>query len=233
MLRLLAQHVGVELTTGFDASGLPVWRDWEERVIDPASPRLSWFEPRYSSGLVQLLSAFATVWAELGSSISTALSFYLEASTSGSPEASIVVGSAGLDLVSWLALVERGPRLSTDAFDKLWQSDRLRLILDAAGTPSELPPELPNLSAHAMSNKWVDGPQAVTELRNAIVHPKKWMRAGSAPVPVRVEAKRLLLWYFDLALLQLVGYSGEYVPHVAAFPSGTVGSLRPVPWSKA
>lgn len=123
-----AQHVGVELITGFDDSGLPVWRDWRETVSDPASPRLSWFDRRYSSGLVQLLSAFATVWADLGSSISTALSFYLEASTSASPEASIVVGTAGLDLVSWLALVERGPRLSTDAFDKLWQSDRLRLI---------------------------------------------------------------------------------------------------------
>lgn len=228
-----AQHVGVELTTGFGDSGLPVWRDWRETVIDPASLRLSWFERRYPSGLMQLLSAFATVWADLGSFISTALSFYLEASTSRSPEASIVVGSAALDLVSWLTLVERGPRLSADAFDRLWLSDRLRLILDAAGAPSEIPPELPNLSTHALREKWVDGPHTVTELRNAIVHPKKWMRAGSTPVPVHVEAKRLLLWYFDLALLKLVGYNGEYVPHLAAFPSGTVASLRPVPWSKA
>jgi hypothetical protein len=181
---------------------------------------------------VELLTAFATSWGELGSSIPTALSFYLEASTSAAPETSIVVGAAGLDLVSWLALVERGPGLSADAFDRLWQSDRIRLLLDAAATPREIPAELPNLGTHAANQNWIDGPHAIAELRNAIVHPKKWMQAGSAPEGVRVEAKRLLLWYFDLALLRLVGYSGAYVPHLAAFPSGTVGSPRLVPWGK-
>jgi hypothetical protein len=225
-----AQHVGVELTTGFHDNGLAVWRQWRGTIVDRASPHFAWFEPKDPPELVELLTAFATSWVELGPSIPTALSFYLEANTSGVPETSIVVGAAGLDLITWLTLVERGPGLSVDAFDRLWQSDRIRLLLDAASTPREIPAQLPNLAAHAANQTWVDGPHAITELRNAIVHPKRRMRAASAPVPVRVEAKRLLLWYFELAMLRLVGYRGRYVPHLASFPSGRIGAPRPVPW---
>lgn len=225
-------HVGMALTTGFDSSDRPVWREWRETIVDRCAPRLSWLEPRDASSFTSLLAVLHRAWgSELRASIPTALGFYLQANTSSSPETALVIGCAGLELVSWLTLVEGGPRLTRDGFDKLRLSDRVRLTLGMANAQRGIPAELSELASYATENNWTDGPHAVSELRNAVIHPKSRAKAFGAPVAARLEATRLLLWYFDVLVLKLIGYEGSYLPHAVGATGAQVGALGPVPWA--
>lgn len=225
-------HVGVALTTGFDASGRPVWRDWRETIVDRSAPRLSWFEPRDPSGFGKLVAVLHEAWQELGASIPTALSFYLQANTTSSSGTALVIGSAALELVSWLALVEGGPRLTREGFDRLFPSDRIRLMLRMANATPKIPSEFSQLAAYATANSWRDGPHAVTELRNSVVHPKSRAKVLNAPGDAQLGAIRLLLWYFDLLLLNLLRYDGGYIPHTVAGPTAARrAAFGLVPWA--
>jgi len=52
--------------------------------------------------------------------------------------------------------------------------------------------------------------QALTEIRNSIVHPKKSSFSLAGEVSATYEVWVLGQWYLELALLQLFGYTGHY-----------------------
>ena len=69
----------------------------------------------------------------------------------------------------------------------------------------------------------LDGPQAITYIRNNIVHPEK--DETSIPTEVMGEAYYLGLLYLEMSLLHRLEYNGQYFDR-------RHGSLNQVPWSK-
>jgi hypothetical protein len=76
------------------------------------------------------------------------------------------------------------------------------------GIDLKLPTDLINLTQLANQQNLVDGPQAITEIRNAIVHPnpKNRHKGGGSSEKIRTEAWSVGLGYIELALLKLFDY---------------------------
>jgi hypothetical protein len=53
---------------------------------------------------------------------------------------------------------------------------------------------------------WIDAPDAVTEIRNSLVHPEHKRR--SQLERAYYDGWKLGLWYLELAILAICGYSG-------------------------
>lgn len=140
--------------------------------------------------------------------LKTALSWYVEANRTRSIESALIAAQTALELVSWIHIVEQEKTLSPEGFDKLPAADRLRLLLVLQGIPTDFTKyvsDLQHYSSHRL-RRWEDGPRAITELRNSIVHPKKRETVYHAPAKVRQQARRLTLWYLSSAILRLFGY---------------------------
>ena len=104
--------------------------------------------------------------------------------------------------------------------------DEQRALL-ALEIPADLPDRLKALHGRR-GKKWSDGPDAVTGVRNALVHPSE---KDELPEGAYFEAWQLSMWFLDLVLLRLCGYAGEYANRLAL--SRWVGQVEPVPWGQA
>lgn len=73
-----------------------------------------------------------------------------------------------------------------------------------------------------------------TRLRNWIVHPRKQGRSQLRPLSrhARFQTRQLALWYVELILLRLCGYSGPYTNRLGR-QSVRLGSEEEMPWSAA
>ena len=127
-------------------------------------------------------------------------------------EGGIILAQAALELLAWTILVQDKKILSDDGFAKLSAADKIRLLTGTIGVPLEIPSVLKGLSALAKGLNWKDGPQAVGETRNALVHPNpdKRKTITTAPSIATYECWSLSLWYVELTLLWWFGYAGSY-----------------------
>jgi len=74
--------------------------------------------------------------------------------------------------------------------------------------PPHIPDETPELQRLADEFGWKeDAPRALTEVRNSLVHPGKRHRKFKK---AHFEAWNLGLWYLEMSILAVCGYSGTY-----------------------
>ena len=71
----------------------------------------------------------------------------------------------------------------------------------------------------------LDGPAAIAEIRNDLVHGKKTHGKGAA---VQMDALRLGQWYIEMILLKKLNYRGRYVNRLALAGKST---FENVPWA--
>lgn len=119
--------------------------------------------------------------------------------------------------------------MDEQAFDSLHAVDRVRVLLFWLGTPRAIPSRYAEL-AKSLPNK-PDGPRAITEIRNTIIHPTKSNRAkrDTLSLAAIAEAWQLNMWYIELALLKLLDYQGSYFNRTQGTGSGTIDT---VPWAR-
>lgn len=204
--------------------------EWQRWVIQEWVSRDTWC-PRHARTIMQ--DMFPAVINLLGdrewhTALPLAIDFYLRANNVGEIETSMLLCHAGLELMAWMVFVVNLGQLRSNAFERLSASDHLRLLLGWARIPAALPALCEGLRG-AFSQADSDGPYAFTELRNAIVHPRKRERMPDISLSAKVEAVQLGVHYLELALLKLLGYSGEIQNrlHRARWASET----EPVPWA--
>ena len=149
----------------------------------------------------------------------------------GGIEGSIVLTQAALEMVAWHLLIEDKKICSVSGFRNLPAEDKIRLLLNYCGIPFSIPQSLPDLIAEGLAFNW-DGPLAITQIRNALVH--------GQPKPLETELNRdhsarhdtwcLGLWYLELALLKLFGFEGKYFNRVKR-ESYSFACVDTVPWA--
>jgi hypothetical protein len=203
------------------------WQHWGLPLLDEGLAEWSW-PPRLREG-VALASAwpgFLRLWIDddWQQALAAALSWYIEAARGVLIETHLVTGQAALELLAWVEIVQRRKLLTKNGFNSLPAYEHIRLLLTLSGIPLEFPDELRELNTRAAAFNWRDGPSALVELRNGVVHPDKSDRVLGIDIKIRAQAWQLMMHYLRLAFLRLFDYKGTYFEHLT-------GREATTPWA--
>jgi len=102
----------------------------------------------------------------------------------------IILSQSAIERLSYEYAVNQKNLLTMNGFKGLWASDKFRILFSSLGIPLDIPNETPELKRIASAGSWIDAPQAITEIRNSIVHPEHKQR-GNYKVVVMHEAWNL------------------------------------------
>jgi hypothetical protein len=232
----LARWAGPQLEVGYDLSGDKSFENWGFSSLANGAWRgdTSWFDERHSDLLQNVLPGFVTLWKQdiWKAALNEVLYWYVAANRIGfgvNVDSALLFTQAALECLAWTYCVLDRRMVSKDAFRQrgLRAADKLRMLASSLGLPLGIPTELKSLQAKTKKGKiWVDSMDALTDLRNGLVHPDK---DDEPPDDAYYDAWRLSLWYIDLILLRLCSYEGRYANRWRA---RWVGQVEPVPWMK-
>jgi len=222
------------LAVGFDDKENRVWESWSSPQGHWNSP-MSWFDPHHCDQLVSLFPGFIAKWKneDWQEALREVIYWYLNSNCSGlglgiGIDAGIILTQAAIERLSFEYAVEHKRLIEAEGFKKLRASDKFRLLFSSLGIPIDIPSQTPELLKLAKVTKpnWIDSPHALTEVRNSLVHPEHKPRGkfGSA----FYEAWNLGLWYLELSILRICGYSGSYSNRLVN--NKYVGTVEDVPW---
>ncbi len=225
----------IPIRWGRGRTGEVVWRKFASPVVDPWSDdHRSWFDACRGDLLTELFGPFCRKYNDptLSEPLRLALHWHRRCNTNSSGlEGSLILGMAGLELLSALIVAGKSGTMSARKHDKESSKKRLRLLLSALGLEPGVPPGHDALEAFRKNNDKCDACAALAELRNGFVHAKeKRRKIVFAPDTKKAlaEAWQLSLWYQELALLYLLGWQGEYGNRTVERMGG---ELDRVPWS--
>ena len=230
----LGRWSGVALAIGFDKDGNRAFEQWgmPKAASGSWNGSFSWFDAHHSGLLSDLFPAFYSRWKDdlWGPVIRTAIYWYVAANDRGTGigvDAGLILAQTALENLAWTYCVQDRKMVSPRAFEPrgLSTADRLRLLATALEIPTELPRNFRALRAKRGS-KWNDSADAITGIRNALVHPAKKSEFAEGSY---CEAWMLSLWYLDLVFLRLLGHDGEYANRLS---QRWVGEVETVPWGK-
>lgn len=206
--------VGVVTPSGRGAGRRVRWQRWDVTTTDEYTLHSSWLPYNIDSSLAlaRLWTGFWRRWQtpEGQSAVRTLVPIFVEAAHMKTPEARLVLDQVGLELLSWIVVVEEAGMISGEGHDKLTAADRIRLLLTPSGVDLGVPTALAELaSAAPKGSAWTDGAHAVTEIRNGAVHARKrrQMQVSSAALE---QAGRLAHNYWLRGLLRYFGYDWKY-----------------------
>lgn len=224
----------IVLPVAYDRTGRKVWEEWGERDTTGWRSIQSWL-PRFEAEpiLADVFPGFWNRWHDPAwkEPLELAIYWYLGSNkVESGVEGSIVLTQTALELLSWTFLVKERQVLDAAAFTpgKLSGADKIRLLLHTVGIPLSIPSEMGELEKVARGRNWTDGPSAFVGLRNSIVHPADQRIFMKVPGEARADAMHLGQWYIELALLYLLGHTGEYRSRVADRNQ----RVQRVPWGR-
>lgn len=194
-----------------------VWEIWRTPIVTPWSNRLSWlpkfirdgqgrFGPPQVDAILQYLDNLRK-GSRLHETIVWAIDWYTQSVESRHLETEVIVAQAGLELLSWLCLVDE---VGVEGFDRMSAADALRIALKFASVEPDVPgaaQKLFSATRKTSTARELDGPGAITEIRNGAIHPGSGDRLSD--IDVKYQAARLAERYIELLLLHRFGYRGE------------------------
>lgn len=230
----LGRWAGVALPIGFDAQENKVFERWGMRKTADGlwNGSYSWFDRHHGELLSQVFPGFMSLWTNKlwRRPLTDALYWYLGACDRRvgiGVDTGLILAQTALELLAWTYCVLDRKMVSPSAFRPrgLSAADKLRLLASSLGIPLEIPSDLSALFSKR-GRKWADGMDAITGIRNSLVHPDS---QTELPDYSSFEGWKLSLWYIDLVLLRLCGYGGKYANRLAPRSTGEVES---VPWTQ-
>jgi len=142
-------------------------------------------------------------------------------------DAGIILTQAAIERLSYEYAVKDKKLIEAKGFKDLRASDKFRLLFSSLDISIDIPTTVPELKKLAKRFNWLDAPHAMTEVRNTLVHPEHKQRGQFRSAIY--ETWNLGLWYLELSLLRICGYSGTYSNRLV---SEWVGQVEDVPWKK-
>ncbi|QFZ18506.1 hypothetical protein [Saccharothrix syringae] len=225
--------VAPAIPVGFDSGDAIVWQRWVPAFCDPARKgALAWLFESRSHDLHDLLTRAYAAFADPDREHTTRLllSMAIESNHTGRVEQRIMTAFSAIELLTWVTLVlDEG--MSKSRYDNLRAEGRLRRLLATARVPLEVDSSLqPALArfARAQAPDGVDGPTAVSRIRNRLVHPKMPRDEVHDIKGLLTDIWLLTRHYLNMLILKWLNYGGSYQTVLA--PGGWAGDTRPVPW---
>ena len=215
---------GLTLVKAAYPDGRETILEWGTAHTDPwKSGRDTWM-PTIVDGGDNLSQAFSGFWALRSDpnwmdTLFRTIDWYLN-SKRGPFHVGIILVQAALESLCHKIVGAKKNRDSTGEY----LSKAIRHI----GLCTAIPPSCSNLAVFLKNCSRVgkDGPKAITELRNDLVHAKKTYEDSAE---AQMDALRLGQWYIELILLKQFDYHGRYRNRLA-----TAGEspFEKVPWAK-
>jgi len=196
---------------GFDSSDNRVWESWSSPK-ESWSYTTSWFNTLHPEQLDNLFSGFLNRLAEKNwsDSFRECIYWYLNVNIpTQAAETGIILTQCANELLSFEYSTKERTLINVEGFTKLEASNKFRLLFSSLDIPIGISDKYPNLKKFAKQHKWEDAPRAITEVRNSIIHPNN-KKHGKFEADVVVETLNLSLWFLELSLLRLCGYSENY-----------------------
>lgn len=215
---------------GFNVNNEKLWHSFYSPDIGIRYQ--SWFPYANASKIQCLFSGFDKLWNKSESwreCLNSVIYGYIYAHTSRNftgIKSAIILAQTALERLSYQYLVIERKMISSEGMDKIKASDRLRLIFSILCIPTAISPYTPTLQKLATSQKWMDAPHAITDIRNELVHPLKKKIIDDDAI---IETWMTCLWFLELSILAVCGYTGKYVDRLMAKDNLPV--LTQVPWT--
>jgi len=230
----IGRWAGVSLPVGFDSSGNRVYERWGMPIsADGAwNSSCSWFDAHHGELLAQAFPGFLARWTDnqWREPLTHALYWYLGASDRRvgiGVDTGLILAQTALEGLAWYYCIQDRKMVSASAFAErggINAANKLRLLATSMGIPTAIPSSLKALGVRK-GKKWEDGMEAITCIRNALVH-------ADAKTPVTneayYEAWMFSLWFIDLVVLRLSGHVGKYANRMNR---RFVGKVESVPWA--
>ena len=197
--------------------GRPLWQQWGLYSTTEVDTRQNWFSAGATQECFRAADSFYTLWmmAEKREWLNLAIGLYLASNhNNGGIELALANSQILLEMLTWVALQEENTLMSNESFEKLPASDKIRALLFWLGVPTSIPEALKELIAAFPKADYprIDAPEAVVKIRNLVIHPTKTNRVRRSEISNNAiyDAWQLNLWYADLTIFKLIGYSGRY-----------------------
>jgi hypothetical protein len=142
-------------------------------------------------------------------------------------DAGIILTQAAIERFSYEYSVKDRKLIEANGFKDLRASDKFRLLFSSLNIPIDIPNSLSEIPKLARHRNWLDSPHALTEIRNAIIHPDHKRHGQDSNT--YFEGWNLGLWYLELALLRICGYNTSYSNRLVR---KWVGEVEDVPWPR-
>ena len=228
-------------TSGLFAHGLHQgnvkWVDYSDYHVDTYKAVTSW-PPRHSiGGINEAWISFSSMWKSPDDKnfLTSFIHWYVEANgLVAFSEGSIILAQTALELVYNWWIVENKAMITGKDSENISASNKIRLLLSQIGLDCNVPKALSELNKFVKTNPEIDdAPEAVVQIRNAIIHSQKEKRKklNSIHYKAKYEALQLCLWYMELSLLKILNYHGKYFNRCSN--SKYMGPAEElVPWNK-
>jgi hypothetical protein len=216
------------LSVGFDAQGNTVVEEWGLPLSMPWESPRAWFDVHNGQTLAALYPGFMKLLRDpkLGRAVSSALYWYLRSNRGGDGagvDSGVILSQAALETLTEAYLDSRKISLLPEAR----AADRLREAFRDLRLPLAIPRDCSGVYAARRKKVWRDIPEAITKVRNELIHPHRRLRIDLHNVVS--DTWNLAQWCVELAVLRLSDYNGVYGNRIRG---RWVGQVEQVPWKK-
>jgi hypothetical protein len=212
------------------------WREWYHRYHQPwQSHGPSWFDVSTGESVPELFPGFMAQWESdlWRDSLRSAIYWYIQCNRIGfGIDGALILAQAALERLAWTYVLDDKRLISVGGFRQLSAADQIRMFLTSAGVPVQIAENLPVLRKHATAHNWIDGVQAIVEVRNALIHGNPDARRrhfADGQLDLLRDAWLLALHLLELALLRICDYDGMYASRIDLPQS--LGKVVRVPWA--
>ena len=229
----LGRWIGVGFPVAAGTDGTCSFEEWGLCAINSGQWNgMSWFDSHHAELLSEVFPGFLKLWTSdlWKQPLREAMYFYVAANCRGvgiGVDTGLVLAQSSLERLAWTYCVCDRKMVSKEAFQSrgLSASNKLRLLITSLQIPTSIPVELTALTAASAAQrgkKQQDGPDAITSIRNEIVHPEA---SGEVSHECFVESWNLALWYIDVVFLRLCGHSGKYGNRLSQRWTGSIEDM--------
>jgi hypothetical protein len=217
--------------------GNVLWCDYSDYLVDPYKDVPSWHQSHFVHGINELWQKFSSLWKEEEDKnfLTSVVHWYVEInSNSGYLEGSIIMAQTALELLyNWWIIEQKKFIIGKDS-ENISASNKIRLLLSQLNITHSAPDAFKKLEQFIVESKdIVDAPDAVVQIRNAIVHSQEEKRKKLSTIhsKVRYETLQLSIWYIEMALLRILDFDEIYLNRCS---QGVFTSQAEefVPWTK-
>lgn len=237
-LNIFLSYVNGKRTSALFIEGIfkeeVIWCDYSNYHIDTYAFLPSWTYKNEVNGLNEIWQEFSIMWTnnEDRDVIKTAIHWYLECNkNSGFVEGSIIMAQTALELLyNWFIVENKRLIIGKDS-ENISAANKIRLLISQLDIAYDVPAKFSSLKKYLISEKLIDAPEAVIQIRNAIVHSQEDKRKKLKDIEDQAKSQvlQLCIWYIELALLKVLKYNGIY-SNRCSLKQSMSGKVELVPW---
>ena len=136
-------------------------------------------------------------------------------------------------LYNWWIIEQKKLLIGKDS-ENINASNKIRLLVSQLNLSNTIPDSFDHLKEFvSKNNDIVDAPDAVVQIRNAIVHSQQEKRKKLTSIHHMAifEALQISVWYVEMTLLCILGYEERYFNRCSGSPYA-YQAQEIVPWKK-